>query len=67
MAGTGGRMSGEKAPGRGYRVALSVGLAVALAGVGLLFVVWGAVAERDAYRAAEPCGARTEQECVRLD
>lgn len=60
-------MSGEKAPGRGYRVALSVGLAVVLAGVGLLFVVWGAVAERDAYRAAEPCGTRTEQECVRLD
>ncbi|MEU2891861.1 hypothetical protein [Streptomyces albidoflavus] len=59
-------MSGEKTPGRGFRVALSVGLAVVLAGVGLLFVVWGAVAERDAYRAAEPCGVRAEQECVRL-
>lgn len=59
-------MSGEKAPGRGFRVALSVGLAVVLVAVGLLFVVWRAVAERDAYRAAEPCGVRAEQECVRL-
>ncbi|MBZ2408385.1 hypothetical protein HX747_12480 [Streptomyces sp. L06] len=59
-------MSGEKAPGRGFRVALSVGVAVVLVGLGLLFMVWAAVVERDAYRAAEPCGVRAEQECVRL-
>ncbi|AXQ55650.1 hypothetical protein [Streptomyces koyangensis] len=60
-------MSGEKAaPGRGFRVALSVGVAVVLVAVGLLFLVWAAVADRDAYQAAEPCGVRAEQECVRL-
>ncbi|MFD5027524.1 hypothetical protein [Streptomyces sp. NPDC058373] len=64
-------MSGEKAPqkkgpGRGYLVGLCTGIAAVLVAVGLLFVVRGAVVERDAYRAAQPCGVRTVPDCVRL-
>lgn len=64
-AGSGG--SPEDTPGRGYLVGLYTGLAAMLVAVGLLFVVRGAVVERDAYRAAEPCGVRSvTDDCVKL-